>query len=180
MLRSHRKQGIGLALLHHAFGEYYRRGYKGVTLGVDAENLFLGGLLHDIGVLVIYQWDAALAAAVTRQSEQRHQLRDQAEREVLGFDHAEVGAALLEAWQLPQALGEMTRCHHQYQLARDAYPFEVLVLSLANAFANGAVPEDIGPRVLAETLELGSVALRDIIEQRDEQFAELRAILLGG
>lgn len=39
VLRSHRKQGIGLALLHHAFGEYYRRGYKGVTLGVDAENL---------------------------------------------------------------------------------------------------------------------------------------------
>ena len=39
VLRLHRKQGIGLALLHHAFGEYYRRGYKGVSLGVDAENL---------------------------------------------------------------------------------------------------------------------------------------------
>ena len=39
VLRSHRKRGIGMALLHHAFGEYYRRGYKGVTLGVDAENL---------------------------------------------------------------------------------------------------------------------------------------------
>ena len=39
VLRSHRKRGIGLGLLHHAFGEYYRRGYKGVTLGVDAENL---------------------------------------------------------------------------------------------------------------------------------------------
>jgi GNAT superfamily N-acetyltransferase len=39
VLRSHRKRGIGLALLHHAFGEYYRRGYKGVTLGVDAKNL---------------------------------------------------------------------------------------------------------------------------------------------
>jgi mycothiol synthase len=39
VLRSHRRRGIGMALLHHAFGEYYRRGYKGVTLGVDAENL---------------------------------------------------------------------------------------------------------------------------------------------
>ncbi len=39
VLRSHRKRGIGLALLHHAFGEYFRRGYKGVTLDVDAENL---------------------------------------------------------------------------------------------------------------------------------------------
>jgi ribosomal protein S18 acetylase RimI-like enzyme len=39
VLRSHRKRGIGEALLRHAFGEYFRRGYKGVTLGVDAENL---------------------------------------------------------------------------------------------------------------------------------------------
>ena len=39
VLRSYRKKGIGLAFLHHAFGEYYRRGKKGVTLGVDAENL---------------------------------------------------------------------------------------------------------------------------------------------
>lgn len=147
--------------------------------GVNAENLFLGGLLHDIGVLVIYQWDAPLAAAVQQQSEQRHQLRDQAEREVLGFDHAEVGAALLERWGLPQELEEMARCHHQYQLARGDQPFAVLVLSLANSLAHDAAPEDVGPRVLAETLELGSVALRDVIEQRDEQFAEVRAILFG-
>jgi len=26
-------------LLRHAFCEYYRRGYEGVSLGVDAENL---------------------------------------------------------------------------------------------------------------------------------------------
>lgn len=33
-----RKQGLGLALLRHAFGEYYRRGQPRVALGVDAEN----------------------------------------------------------------------------------------------------------------------------------------------
>ena len=37
--RPWRKRGIGLALLQHAFGEYYRRGYHSVSLGVDAENL---------------------------------------------------------------------------------------------------------------------------------------------
>ena len=31
--------GYWAGLLRHAFGEYYRRGYKGVALGVDAENL---------------------------------------------------------------------------------------------------------------------------------------------
>jgi len=33
-----RKRGIALALLQHAFGEFYRRGQRRVALGVDAEN----------------------------------------------------------------------------------------------------------------------------------------------
>ncbi len=33
-----RKRGLGLALLHHAFGEFYRRGQPKVALGVDAQN----------------------------------------------------------------------------------------------------------------------------------------------
>jgi GNAT superfamily N-acetyltransferase len=33
-----RKQGLGLALLRHAFGEFYRRGQSRVGLGVDARN----------------------------------------------------------------------------------------------------------------------------------------------
>ncbi len=37
--RAWRKRGIGLALLQHSFGEFYRRGNRKVGLGVDAENL---------------------------------------------------------------------------------------------------------------------------------------------
>ena len=58
VLRSHRKQGIATALLHHAFGEYYRRGYKGVTLGVDAENLTGALRLYKkVGMSVHRQFD---------------------------------------------------------------------------------------------------------------------------
>lgn len=39
VLRPWRKRGIGLALLRHAFGEFYRRGKYKAGLGVDAENL---------------------------------------------------------------------------------------------------------------------------------------------
>ncbi len=37
--RPWRKLGLGLAFLHHAFGEFYRRGKRKAGLGVDAENL---------------------------------------------------------------------------------------------------------------------------------------------
>jgi mycothiol synthase len=39
VLRPWRQRGVGLALLQHSFGEFYRRGYRKVGLGVDAENL---------------------------------------------------------------------------------------------------------------------------------------------
>ncbi|MCQ3935547.1 MAG: hypothetical protein DPW18_00735 [Chloroflexi bacterium] len=37
--RPWRKRGLGLALLLHSFGEFYRRGRRKAGLGVDAENL---------------------------------------------------------------------------------------------------------------------------------------------
>jgi mycothiol synthase len=37
--RPWRKRGLGLALLHNAFVEFYRRGIKRASLGVDAQNL---------------------------------------------------------------------------------------------------------------------------------------------
>jgi mycothiol synthase len=37
--RSWRKQGLGLALLRHAFGEFYRRGTRKVSLMVDSDSL---------------------------------------------------------------------------------------------------------------------------------------------
>jgi mycothiol synthase len=37
--RPWRKVGLGLALLHHAFGEFYRRGEHNVRLNADSQNL---------------------------------------------------------------------------------------------------------------------------------------------
>ncbi|HOT90870.1 MAG TPA: GNAT family N-acetyltransferase [Anaerolineae bacterium] len=39
VLRPWRRQGVALALLHHSFGEFYRRGKRRVGLGVDADSL---------------------------------------------------------------------------------------------------------------------------------------------
>ncbi len=39
VLRPWRRQGLGLALLLHSFGEFYRRGKREVVLGVDSQNL---------------------------------------------------------------------------------------------------------------------------------------------
>ena len=68
VLRPYRRRGIGLALLHHAFGEYYRRGKRGVSLGVDAENLTGAlSLYQRAGMHVHRQFDLYEKNTLTRQ-----------------------------------------------------------------------------------------------------------------
>ena len=150
--------------------------------GFNPETLFLAGILHDLGILVIYQHDATLAAAISRQIDEQHQLRDQAERELLGFDHAEVGALLLEAWGLSAELAELVRCHHQYQLAQENKT-ATLMLALANQMAQpGTAPDlDSDPRLaaMAEQLEITADTLDDLVQDSEQQCTEVRNILLG-
>lgn len=150
--------------------------------GYNPEILFLAGILHDLGILVIYQQDAVLAGAIARQAEEQHQLRDQAEREVLGFDHAEVGALLLEAWGLAPELAEFARCHHQYQLAQ-RQPQAARLLALANLLAESDSVDDAlsDPRIspLLQQLEIGPNTLTELFAQGDQQCAEVKNIILG-
>lgn len=53
-----RKQGLGMALLLYTFGEFYRRGYQNVSLGVDAENITGATALYErAGMRVVRTFD---------------------------------------------------------------------------------------------------------------------------
>ena len=57
--RPWRKQGLGLALLHHAFGVFYREGKERTGLGVDSSNLTGATRLYEkAGMSVVKQDDA--------------------------------------------------------------------------------------------------------------------------
>ena len=55
VVRQYRKQGLGLALLRHSFGELYRRGRCAVGLGVDAFNLTGALRLYEKAGMRIYR-----------------------------------------------------------------------------------------------------------------------------
>jgi HD-like signal output (HDOD) protein len=104
-----------------------------------AERLFAAGMLHDVGQLVIYHELPELAREALAAAEASDDGLYRAERDVLGFTHGEVGAALFQAWGLPQSLQAVARWHHE-PLAGIDYLFENAIVHLANSAANAVEP----------------------------------------
>lgn len=83
------------------------------------EEIFIAGLLHDVGRIVLDQFDAEQFAEVVKLVRARDCRMMDAEEEVFGVSHADVGAWLFEKWSLSPGLVETTRCHHNPALAHD-------------------------------------------------------------
>lgn len=84
--------------------------------GVD--EAFTCGLMHDIGKLLIFRADSALFTEIFNQAD-GGDLTD-AEREILGFDHAQVGALAARRWNLSDSVCNMILYHHNPTSTIDA------------------------------------------------------------
>jgi len=83
------------------------------------EEFFICGLLHDIGkIILLKNLKEEYLQILKRVADEEIPLR-QAEQEVLGFTHAEVGAYLLEEWKLSKTFVAAIRHHHNPALAGD-------------------------------------------------------------
>lgn len=100
----------------------------------EPEALFTAGLLHDIGKHLIAQQLPEQAQRIYLATKENPMKRLQMERELLGFTHAEVGAALLKHWNLPLVLQVPVRWHHE-PIRVSNFHQEVWSLALANVFA---------------------------------------------
>lgn len=76
-----------------------------------AEDAFSCGLLHDVGKLILLRADSPFYTELIEQGERAGDI-SMIEKRILGFDHAELGAAAGIAWKLPGAVCHMIRNHH--------------------------------------------------------------------
>lgn len=78
----------------------------------EQENAYTAGLLHDIGKLILATGLPDLYQQMFQQMQARKQSQYEAEREVFGATHAEVGAYLMGLWGLPNSVVEAIAFHH--------------------------------------------------------------------
>ncbi|MBC8095387.1 MAG: HDOD domain-containing protein [Akkermansiaceae bacterium] len=158
----------------------------GLYQEVNGSVAFTTGLLHDIGKLIMAQVITAEAQAVILKHMNAEGLGSvEAEREVLGTDHAEVGACLLHIWRLPENIVEAVANHHRPVL-KPAPQLSALA-HLANRFAHLSEPGSNAQAYqfqpeekIVQAFELNerdSVILIAEIQRHSERARELQAIL---
>ena len=80
----------------------------------NPDSIFIGGLMQNIGQLVLARSHPELFQEILNDSVERGLPYHIVERGRLGFDHGELGALLIQEWNLSQELEEGVRWHHRF------------------------------------------------------------------
>ena len=86
----------------------------------NADSFYIPGLLHDIGRLVMYLKLPGLTGELLQRRAQSGEAMVTLELEMLGYSHADIGAALLQKWKVPATICEPVRYHHDPQAAGES------------------------------------------------------------
>jgi HD-like signal output (HDOD) protein len=134
----------------------------------DSESLFIGGLMQNIGQLVLARTQPEVFQHVLEVSARDRRPYYLVEREIMGFDHGELGALLIQQWNLSEELEEAVRWHHRYDRAdaRSARTAATIALGEEIATCTGAEPGE-------ETLRYESSAVARYLKVSEEVYRSL-------
>jgi len=133
--------------------------------------LFTAALVHDIGKAVLDAVLGADAGFIHKQAVLDQISLDQAERRLLGTDHAEVGASFLANWQFSPIVIEAIHWHHQ----PDRCPGDKTVADLihvADVLCQSTAITSEGPAPVPSVHSLERLGL----DQRDGEIVICRAL----
>ena len=170
------KHSVACGLAARAFGVLRRE--------ANAERLFVAGMLHDIGRLVMFTKAADDAREALERSKAQQQLLYCSEQEVFGFTHAVVGGLLLQIWKLPASLEEVVAYHHRPSDSK-RFQADTAIIHIADILAHAMELGSAGDRLVPsldekawQSLGLPASVLPRAMEQVDRQYQDaIRNIL---
>lgn len=162
---------LGCAVAAKVIGNYIR--YD------NPEELFVSGLLHDIGKIVEMLFLPDDFAGVVSMVENKNILMLAAEDHVLGYTHADVGRLLAERWNLPSKLVTVIAFHHQPGLA-GRFSQEAAIVHLADILCRAMNIGSGGDNKIPpldknawETIQLKLSAIEPIMQEIENQFRDI-------
>lgn len=121
---------------HSLMVAYTSRHLAAITGKVSTEDAYVGGLLHDIGKVILNDYVRFGYGIIVKMVEEKHIPFTEAELKVLGFDHAMIGEILVEKWGMPEFYKIAVAYHHKpNELPEDKLQYQPLldVVSVSNA-----------------------------------------------
>ncbi len=119
------------------------------------EEALIGGLIHDMGKIVINNSLPEQYKAVIKKVDQEKLNSIVAEDEILGFNHCNVGALIARKWKLPRNLEAVIEYHHaeQYPAFQDSgYETMCQIVQVADAMC---LHMGIGMRTAIDFSQIG-------------------------
>jgi len=110
-----------------------------------SDYIFIVGLLHDLGKIVLDQFfhdqfQEALEHTASHDNSKLHI----SEVNVIGIDHCEVASMLLKRWKFPELIISPIKFHHFTDLPEDINPIDVSLLRISNIIAQEQRPGEEG------------------------------------
>ncbi len=150
----------------------------------DTESYFTAGLLHDIGRMLFVFNDPDGYAKLLEKNAIECIPAYLLEKDLYGFDHAELGGLLTEEWKFPQSLQESVRFHHDPASAKSAKSLTATI-HLANLMVHacqiGASGDQLVPSLNREAWDrvgLNPAIIKPASERVITQFHELEEAIL--
>jgi putative nucleotidyltransferase with HDIG domain len=150
----------------------------------QTEQLFIAGLLHDIGKLVLLKYFPRELSALI-QTTWTNDYRGPfyaVERAAIGRTHAQIAGQLLKKWKFPAPLQNMILHHHTP--SRSQCPSETVLVQMADLIVNAVGLGTSGERVIPgfdaaawETVGIARSSIKMAIRQGEQQLRAMEAIL---
>ena len=147
---------------------------------VDAEAAFVGGLLHDVGKVVLDRFFHRRYAEAARRATNDPCLIRQAETALFSVNHAEVGRWLTERWRFPAAIVEPVAFHHRPAVSSPDSRGLVSIVHLADIVTRnagiGSGGDPLIPLVDPDVSLRFSIGPADLLRWTEELTQEREAI----